>query len=73
MSGRRTDYLTVAEILAIHNDLIERYGGAAGVREFRPQTGYYGHEIAQAAALWESFSHLNHLASRRLELAGAAM
>ena len=41
-----TDYLTVADVLAIHEDLIARYGGASGVRDlglleaalFRPQT-----------------------------------
>jgi len=62
-----TDYLTVIEVLAIHEDQIERYGGAAGVRDFgmleaalfRPQTGYYADLIAEAAALWESLSQ-NH-------------
>jgi death-on-curing protein len=61
------DYLTVVEALAIHEDQIERYGGAAGLRDpgqleaalFRPQTGYYADLIAQAAALWESLSQ-NH-------------
>jgi death-on-curing protein len=58
------DYLTVAEVLAMHADLIERYGGTQGVRDrglleaalFRPQTGYYADLIEEAAALWESFS-----------------
>jgi death-on-curing protein len=62
-----TDYLTVVEVLAIHEDQIERYGGAVGVRDrglleaalFRPQTGYYGDLIDEAAALWESLSQ-NH-------------
>ncbi len=44
-----TDYLTVIEVLAIHEDQIEGYGGASGVRDlglleaalYRPQTGYY--------------------------------
>ena len=62
-----TDYLTVAEVLAIHDDLIERYGGASGMRDgglleaaiFRPQTGYYADLILEAAALWESLSQ-NH-------------
>jgi death-on-curing protein len=57
-------YLTVAEVLAIHEDQIERYGGSPGVRDmgqleaalFRPQTGYYPDLIAEAAALWESLS-----------------
>jgi death-on-curing protein len=62
-----TDYLTVVEVLAIHDDQIERYGGAAGIRDrglleaalFRPQTGYYQDQIEEAAALWESLSQ-NH-------------
>jgi death-on-curing protein len=28
-----TDYLTLVEVLAIHDDQIERYGGAQGVRD----------------------------------------
>jgi death-on-curing protein len=62
-----TDYLTVIEVLAIHVDQIERYGGADGVRDpglleaalFRPQTGYYADLIDEAAALWESLAQ-NH-------------
>ena len=56
-----TDYLTVAEVLAMHADQIERYGGSHGVRDpglleaalFRPQTGYYADLIEEAVALWE--------------------
>src|SRR5450631_2792371 len=62
-----TDYLTVAEVLAMHADQIERYGGAHGIRDqglleaalFRPQTGYYADLIEEAAALWESLAQ-NH-------------
>src|ERR1700692_2691716 len=62
-----TDYLTVAEVLAMHADLIERYGGTQGVRDqglleaalYRPQTGYYADLVEEAAALWESLSQ-NH-------------
>jgi death-on-curing protein len=62
-----TDYLTVAEVLAMHADLIERYGGSHGVRDaglleaalYRPQTGYYSDLIEEAAALWESLGQ-NH-------------
>ena len=62
-----TDYLTVIEVLAIHEDQIERYGGAHGVRDpglleaalYRPQTGYYADLIEEAAALWESLAQ-NH-------------
>src|ERR1700758_1669390 len=62
-----SDYLTLADVLAIHADQIERYGGSSGVRDFglleaalyRPQTGYYADLIEEAAALWESLSQ-NH-------------
>jgi death on curing protein len=62
-----TDYLTFAEVVAMHDDQIERYGGSAGVRDpglleaalFRPQTGYYADLIEEAAALWESLAQ-NH-------------
>ena len=62
-----TDYLTVAEVLAMHTDQIERYGGAHGVKDpglleaalYRPQTGYYADLIEEAAALWESLAQ-NH-------------
>src|SRR4051812_9777333 len=62
-----TDYLTVVEVLAIHADQIERYGGARGVRDpglleaalYRPQTGYYADVVEEAAALWESLAQ-NH-------------
>jgi death-on-curing protein len=62
-----TDYLTVAEVLAMHADLIHRYGGTQGVRDgglleaalYRPQTGYYADLIEEGAALWESLSQ-NH-------------
>jgi death-on-curing protein len=62
-----TDYLTLAEVLAIHADQIGRYGGADGVRDlglleaalFRPRTGHYADLIEEAAALWESLEH-NH-------------
>ncbi len=62
-----TDYPTLVEVLAIHQDQIERYGGAEGVRDaglleaalFRPQTGYYADLIEEAAALWESMES-NH-------------
>src|SRR5271166_1920929 len=62
-----SDYLTLAEALAIHDDQIERYGGLSGVRDhgileaalYRPQTGYYANLIEEAAALWESLAQ-NH-------------
>ncbi|WP_085340672.1 type II toxin-antitoxin system death-on-curing family toxin [Aquidulcibacter paucihalophilus] len=62
-----TEYLTLDEVLLIHADQIERYGGTHGVRDLglidsalsRPRSGYYGSTIEQAAALWESFAQ-NH-------------
>ena len=55
-----SDYLTVIEVLAIHEDQIDRFGGTEGVRDmglleaalYRPQTGYYTDIIEEAAALW---------------------
>ena len=62
-----TDYLTVPDVLAMHADQIERYGGLPGVRDhgllesalYRPQTGYYADLVEEAAALWESLAQ-NH-------------
>ena len=61
------DYLTVADVLGMHTVLMQRYGGALGVRDpgaleaalFRPQTGYYDDIVAEAAALMESLA-INH-------------
>ena len=61
------DYLTVADVLGMHSVLMQRYGGAPGVRDpgaleaalFRPQTGYYEDVVAEAAALMESLAK-NH-------------
>ncbi len=61
------DYLTVADVLGMHTVLMQRYGGAAGVRDpgaleaalYRPQTGYYEDTVAEAAALLESLA-VNH-------------
>jgi death on curing protein len=62
-----SEFLTMADVLAMHDVLIKRYGGSSGVRElgaleaalYRPQSGYYEDVIQQAAALWESLSQ-NH-------------
>ncbi|WP_139558343.1 type II toxin-antitoxin system death-on-curing family toxin [Methylotetracoccus oryzae] len=61
------DYLTVADVLGMHAVLMQRYGGALGVRDpgaleaalSRPQTGYYEDIVAEAAALIESLA-INH-------------
>lgn len=57
-----SEYLTLVELLAIHDRMLQDFGGAAGLRDagaleaalFRPQTGYYGDVIAEAAAMFES-------------------
>jgi len=57
-----TEYVTTADALFFHKQLIERYGGAPGIRDVgalesalhRPQTGYYDTLIHEAAALLES-------------------
>lgn len=61
------DYLTTADVLAMHAALIQRHGGSPGLRDpgaleaalFRPQTGYYEDIVAEAAALLESLA-INH-------------
>ena len=60
-------YLTVAEVVAIHNHQIEEYGGEHGMLNqgaleaavFRPQTGYYNDLSEEATALLESLVN-NH-------------
>jgi death on curing protein len=57
-----TEYVSTADALFFHKQLIERYGGAEGIRDagalesalHRPQTGYYDSLIHEAAALLES-------------------
>ena len=57
-----TTYLTLAEVLAFHEVLMEEFGGADGIRDlgalesalFRPRTGYYRDVVEEAAALFES-------------------
>jgi death-on-curing protein len=58
---------TADEVIAVHAQLIARFGGSLGVRDrgglesalARPQSGYYNDIIQEAAALWESLSQ-NH-------------
>jgi death-on-curing protein len=57
-----TEYVTTADALFFHKQLIEHYGGAPGIRDagalesalHRPQTGYYDTIVHEAAALLES-------------------
>lgn len=60
-------YLTVAEAIEMHRQLIDEFGGIHGLRDkglleaaiFRPQNGYYDDLIHEAAALMESLAN-NH-------------
>ena len=60
-------YPTLEEALHLHQRLIERFGGTAGVRDLgllasalaRPSSGYYMSLSEQAAALLQSLA-LNH-------------
>jgi death-on-curing protein len=60
-------YPTVAETIETHRILIEEFGGSHGLRDrglleaavMRPQSGYYGSPIEEAAALMESLAN-NH-------------
>jgi death-on-curing protein len=73
-------YLTVAEIIEMHRQLIDEFGGIHGIRDqglleaaiFRPQNGYYDDLIHEAAALMESLAN-NHAfldGNKRISLAG---
>ena len=63
----RYNYPTVDETLAMHDALIEAYGGSYGVRDvgalesalMRPQIGYYESILEEAAAMMESLA-INH-------------
>ena len=60
-------FITLQEALDLHEQLIKRFGGSAGVRDMgllesaliRPQTGYYDTLSLQAAALLQSLCQ-NH-------------
>lgn len=62
-----TEYVATADALFFHKQLIERYGGATGIRDagalesalHRPQTGYYDTVIDEAAALFESLVQIH--------------
>ena len=60
-------FLSLDEVLAIHERMIEAFGGAPGIRDrgllesalYRPQSGYYESLEEMAAALFESLL-INH-------------
>lgn len=59
------DYPDIGEAVAIHDALIEEFGGTMGMRDegalasaiMRPQLGYYESLIEEAAALLESLAN----------------
>ncbi len=67
MPGDSIQFLTRDELLEIHENLIERFGGQPGIRDpgllesalFRPRTGYYKDLAEMGAALFESLI-INH-------------
>jgi len=72
-------YLTVAEAIEMHRQLIDEFGGIHGLRDqglleaaiFRPQNGYYDDLVHEAAALMESLAN-NHAfpdGNKRISLA----
>ena len=60
-------YLSKDEIIFIHQNLIDEFGGSHGILDFdglesavaRPQSGYYTNIFEEAAALMESLA-MNH-------------
>ena len=67
MPSDRVQFLSLEEVLAIHERVIQDFGGASGVRDlgllesalYRPQSGYYEDLVTMAAALFESLL-MNH-------------
>lgn len=58
----KVSYLTIEDIIEMHERLIAFHGGTQGVRDMglvesavnRPQSGYYANRIEEAAALMQS-------------------
>jgi death-on-curing protein len=76
-------FLSLEEALDLHRQLIERFGGASGVRDLgllesalaRPRSGYYSSLSEQAAALLQSLAG-NHAfvdGNKRMAFAAAAV
>ena len=67
MPSEIVQFLSLDEAIAIHERLIDRFGGTPGLRDkgllqsalFRPQTGYYEGLVQMATALFESLI-INH-------------
>ena len=67
MPGEVVQFLSLDEALAIHERVIDTFGGTVGVRDlgllesalYRPRSGYYASLEEMAAALFESLL-INH-------------
>jgi death-on-curing protein len=81
--ARQTLYLTLEEALDLHRQLVERFGGAGGIRDpgllesalGRPRSGHYGSLSEQAAALLQSLAR-NHVfvdGNKRMAFAATAV
>ena len=76
-----SSYLTTHDVEVMHHVLIERYGGALGLRDanlleaavFRPQSGYYADTLLQGAALFESLIITHPFIDGNKRIAFAAM
>lgn len=84
---KNTKYLTLDVVLAIHDDMVERYGGSFGIRDLgliqsaiaRPQASFGGEDlyptiIDKAAALFHSliFNHAFTDGNKRTSLTSTA-
>ena len=76
-----TAFITIAEALELHKQLIKRFGGKKGIRDMgllesslmRPQTGYYKTLSQQAAALLQSLAQNHPFVDGNKRVAFAAM
>ena len=67
MPTESVQFLSLDEVLAIHERLFEKFGGSSGIRDrgmlesalYRPQTCYYENLEEMAAAIFESLL-INH-------------
>lgn len=67
MPSKLVHFLSIEEVLEIHNAMVGHFGGPPGIRDlgllesalYRPQTGYYSDTNEMAAAMFESLI-MNH-------------
>lgn len=84
---KKTSYITLDVVLAIHDDMVERYGGSYGIRDIgliqsaiaRPQSTFGGEDLYpeifdKAAALFHSlmFNHAFVDANKRITIVSTA-